>query len=217
MKTKSIALRILPATLALLLAAGCASTGNDKAASTNAALMQAAISIDGGSALIDQTIASLNDLVSNPQPDLKPQLKTFSAHVDKLGAIAKDVEAKTASMQAKGAAFFTHWDAELAGIQNENIRSRSESRKQDVAKSFERIGTNYEEVKATFAPFMSDLRDIQKALSTDLTRDGLDAIKKPVAQATKNAPPVQKALRKLAQEFQDVGLKISATGPAPKE
>jgi len=42
---------------------------------------------------------------------------------------------------------------------------------------------------------------VQKFLSTDLTADGLAAIKDPAAKATKDAVPVKESMGKLSEEF----------------
>ncbi|MEI9960888.1 MAG: hypothetical protein WDM76_07060 [Limisphaerales bacterium] len=73
MKTKKLVLNLFTFATVVALAAGCATTGNDKAASTAKSLAESSNMIVKGNALIDQTLADLNDLVSNPNPDLHKQ------------------------------------------------------------------------------------------------------------------------------------------------
>ena len=47
-------------------------------------------------------------------------------------------------------------------MQNEDIRNRSETRKNEVASRLGRISQRYDQTKTAFMPFMSDLRDVQK-------------------------------------------------------
>lgn len=214
MKTKNLILNLFTLAAAAGLVAGCASTGNDKAASTASALTESSSMIAKGNTLIDQTLANLNDLVSNPQPDLREQFKTFNSSVDKLGSAAKDVSSKAEEMKSQGAAYFKKWDKEMAKMQNEDIRNRSEARKNEVASRFARISQQYDETKTAFLPYMSDLRDMQKFLSTDLTAGGLAAIKDVAAKATKDAVPLKESLAKLSDEFRSLGLSMSPTTPA---
>jgi len=95
--------------------------------------------------------------------------------------------------------------------QNEDIRGRSETRRNEVASQFDRISRQYDETKSSFQPFMSDLRDVQKFLSTDLTAGGLAAIKDTTAKATKDAVPVKESLGRLSDEFKSLGLSMSPT------
>jgi hypothetical protein len=190
---------------------GCASDNYNKSARTAATLSQSSGMITKGTTLIDESLADLNDLVSNPHPDLRKQFEKFNNAVDELGVSEKDIASKAGEMKSQGAEYFAGWDKESAQIQNEDIRSRSETRRNEVASRFDRISQQYDETKAAFRPFMSDLRDVQKFLSTDLTTGGLAAIKDTAAKATRDAVPVKKSLDNLSDDFKNLGLSMSPT------
>ena len=63
---------------------------------------------------------------------------------------------------------------------------------------------------------MSNLHDIRTALSDDLTSSGIDSVKQAVAQANKQVPSLQKAIKKLSADFKALGVSLSATAPAPQ-
>ena len=188
---------------------GCASDNYKRSASTAAALTQSSKMITKGSTLIDESLADLNDLVSNPYPDLRQQFKRFDNAVNELGDSAKDIASKAGEMKSQGADYFARWDKESARIQNEDIRSRSETRRNEVASRFDRMSQQYDASRTAFLPFMSDLRDVQKFLSTDLTTGGLAAIKDTAAKATQDAVPVKESLGQLSDEFKSLGLSMS--------
>lgn len=190
---------------------GCASDNYKNSANTAATLNHSSDMIAKGSTLIDATLADLNDLIANPNPDLRKQFDRFNDTVDRLNVSVRDVIREAGEMKAQGANYFARWDVESAQIQNEDIRSRSESRRNQVAARFDRISQQYDETKTAFQPFVSDLRDVQKFLSTDLTSGGLAAIKDVAAKATNDAVPVKDALAKLAEEFKNLGLSMSPT------
>lgn len=213
MKPSNFRLTVLTlATVALI--AGCTTANYKQGAATASALTDSANRINEGNASIDQTLSNLNDLVSNPQPDLRKQYGKFSSSVDDLGATQRDVDDKAGNMKASGAAYFEKWDLELSKINNEDIRQRGETRKQDVAARFERIATRYSDTRAAFQPFMSDLRDVQRFLGTDLTVGGLAASQTFVAKANGDAVPLRDAYAQLAAEFKGLGLSMSTAGPA---
>ena len=118
-------------------------------------------------------------------------------------------------MKSRGAAYFEQWSQDLATIQNENIRSRSETRQQEVASRFQEIASSYTEVKTAFQPFISDLRDVQRFLSTDLTPGGLAAARKIAAKATVDAVPIRASLAKLAGEFREMGVALTPAAAVP--
>jgi len=191
--------------------AGCASDNYKESATTAVELNQSSGMITKGNRLIDESLADLNDLVSNPNTDLRLQYKRFDISVNELGVSAKDLASKAGEMKAQGADYFAKWDKESAQIQNEDIRSRSETRRNEVALRFDRMSEQYAEAKLAFRPFLSDLRDVQKFLSTDLTAGGLAAIKDTAAKATMDAVPVKESLLKLSAEFKSLGLSMSST------
>jgi hypothetical protein len=191
----------------------CASDNYKKSEHTATALDEAAALGTKCNMLIDQSVAVLNELVSNPAPDLRKPFNNFNKTVEALSVAADEFAKKTDEVKAEGANYFQNWDKETIQIQNKDIRNRSEARKNDVAARFQLMAQHYDEANAAFRPFLSDLRDVQKFLSTDLTADGLAAIKDTVAKATRDAMAVKESLRKLSDEFQSLSLAMSPIEP----
>ena len=118
-------------------------------------------------------------------------------------------------MRERKTQFFDQWDRDLATIHNENIRARSVQRKTEVMARFNKVEASYGQVQTAFGPFMSDLRDIRTALTTDLTPAGVAAIQEPAKKANQDAQPVRQALTQLAAEFRELGVKLSASTSQP--
>jgi hypothetical protein len=216
MKTNKLILNLFILATAIGLATGCASTGNDKSASTVKSLAKSSKLVDKSTVLIDQTQAKLNDLVSNPNPDLRKQFDAFNSSVNDLGSTALEVSSEAGEMKAQGAAYFTKWDEETAKIQNEDIRHRSQERKQEVAANFARISQQYDDTKTAFQPFMSDLRDVQNFLNTDLTAGGLAAIKDAKAKSASDAIPLKESIGNLSEAFKGLSLSMSTASGVTK-
>lgn len=215
MKIKKLILNLFTLIIATGFITGCASSDNyKKGASTAAALTKSSDMITKGNWFIDESLASLNDLVSNPNPDLRKQFKAFKASVNNLDSTAKDVASQAEEMKSQGVAYFAKWDKEAAKMRNEDIRNRSEDRRNEVASRFGRISQQYDETKTAFQPLMSDLRDVQRFLATDLTAGGLAAIRDVAAKANRDAMPVKASFGKLSEEFKGLGLSMSPTVPA---
>jgi hypothetical protein len=197
----------------LLLCAGCASTGYEKATQTSTSLQEAARDIDHALLPIDNAVAMLSDLVNNPQPDVTPQFKKYSAAVTKLESMADDVRSHASAMREQGTAYFKVWDQELAKIQNEDVHSRSLERKNAVAARFEKVRASYARTSTEFAPFMADLKDIRRALATDLTSGGIASVKDLASKANSKVPPLRESLIGLSTDFRSLGVSLSTTTP----
>ncbi len=185
-------------------------------AQTASGLKASAERIEAARAKVDDLLTSLNDLSTNPAPDLRPQYTRFSAAVDEVESMAKAVAKSAEDMTAKGQAFFDEWDKKLATIKNEDIKARSTQRKEAVVASLESVKAGFQQARATFQPYMSDLKDIQAALKIDLTKAGLESVKPDIAKANQDAVPLKDAVTKLVAEFKTLGVALSPVTEAPK-
>ncbi len=215
MKQSTILILLSYVTMAALATAlaGCASNNYEQGAKTGANLTAAADKIAAGNGKIDATMASLNDLISNPQGDLAAKYSKFSDNVNDLQSTADSVDARVNDMQGSSDKYFKAWDEQLAKINNEDIKSESAEQKKAVMDKFSDIKTSYSQAKEAFKPFMSDLKDIQTALGTDLTSSGVTAVASAAKKANKKSVPLKKSLDKLSQQFRDLGLAMSSQTP----
>ena len=162
---------------------------------------------------LDKTLASLNNLVTQPQADLRPQYKDFAANVAAVQSAAKDLAAARSKIAADQTDFFAKWDQQIAQMQNQDIKALSQSRRDEVARNLTTIKTSYAQTDMAFKPFLADLSDVQKYLSVDLTTAGLAAIKGPVAKTGQDAVPLKASLTKLAGDFKTLGASMSSVSP----
>jgi hypothetical protein len=210
-RMKNPKLSLVTLVTVVLFISGCATENYKNSVSTAAALNQSSEMIATGNLLIDLSLANLNGLVSHPGSDLRQQFKAFSASVHDLSSTARDTANKAVEMKSRGATYFARWDEESAKMRNEDIRTRSEDRRNEVALRFDRISRQYDATKISFEPFMSDLRDVQRFLATDLTAGGLSAIKDVSEKANRDAVPLKASMAKLSVEFQGLGVAMSPT------
>ena len=207
---------LVPLSLALALGVGgCASTGFEKGNQTAANVQSAADQISALPGLIDGTLTSLNDLVQKPAADLRPQYKAFVENLATVQATAKSVAETRRAMGERDKEFFAKWDEQLALIKNEDIKARSQGRKDEVKQQMLALKKSYTEAEMAFHPFLSDLKDVQKYLSIDLTTGGLASIKDTVDRVTQNAGPLKGSISKLAEDFRTLGFSMSSMTPAP--
>jgi hypothetical protein len=195
------AVRVFICLLALVEFSGCASANYQKADDASDSLRKAAIQINAENRNIDVTLASLDNLVNRPAPDLKPQFKGFSKSVDRLAASARRAEKAAEVANQKSAEYFRDWDKETVAINFEAVRDQSVSRKTQVSNEFNTVNQRYRENQAVIEPLISYLQDIRRALSTDLTRGGLQSVKPLVDNAEQNARKVQTALARLTMDL----------------
>jgi hypothetical protein len=207
-----------PVALALVLAAvaGCASGNYQKGADTSAKIIASADKITASETNITATVAALNDLVNVPQGDLVPKFANYNSCVNDLQTMANDINKRVDEMSKTGKVYFDTWDQQIATINNTDIKNASSQRKAAVMAQFTDIKRSYLETKMAFDPFMSDLKDVQTALSNDLTVGGVSSVKSAADKASGEAIKLKTSMDKLAGQFRDLGTAMAASGPAPQ-
>ncbi|SRR5258705_6545080 len=213
---KPIRIICLTSTALALVLTGCKSANYQKGEAAASGLKDAAAKVETGEKKVDETLGAMNDLVQNPQADLRPQYKKFSSGVDDLGALAKHVKQSFESMSARGKSYFAQWEKETAAIHNEDLRAQSVTRKAEVSTALENVKRLYAETEIAIQPFMLDLRDIQKYLGTDLTTGGVATLKNTATKATANGTKVKDSLNHLAAEFRKLGVSMASSAEPPK-
>ena len=195
--------------------AGCATSGYEQGEKTATSLQQTASEIELAKGQVQNSLDALNSLMQKPGADLRPQYKTFSSSVSAIVATASRMSAKADAMKASGQAYSELWDANIATIQNPDIRSSSAARKKSVMDSLAVVQSSYQTTMSKFNPFLSNLQDIDKALSADLTPGGLDAMKDIAKQANSNGTDLIASLNTLGSDCRDLAGKMSTVSVKP--
>ena len=170
----------------LLLAAvtgltGCATTGMQRSANTGTTMQTVEREIQMAVAQIDVTAASLEALVRPGQSNIKKAFKRYSADVEKMDDLNKDLFKHVDKMSAQGKEYFEEWQTQGSNFSNPEIQTLSEQRRAEQSAVYARISEASVGVKGASKAYMSDIKEIQVYLSNDLTPKGVEAIT-PVSQ-----------------------------------
>lgn len=196
--------------LAALCLAGCTSANYQKGDAAAYSLEKAAAEVQVESRVLDLTVASLKELYNNQGPDLKQPLQHFSACLDRLIAAAHRTDLTGQEMARKNAAYLQAWEKQLATIDYEHIRNLSQQRMVEVSNRFDVVNRRYLESQAAVQPTIGYLVDLRRALSSDLTPEGVASMKTVVENADANAAKVQSALGALSTELANSGNRLSS-------
>ncbi len=204
------ALLVCLGAVAALGLAGCQTAAYKKGDAAARAAQAASAQIQAVSTNLEATTGALNDLVNQPAEDAKPQFRRFSDALDRLLASAKRADADVARLGRENTAYMQAWDKEIASIQDQDIRNRSETRKAEVGAQVISADRQYNEAWNDRQPVLGYLQDIRKALSTDLTRSGLMAVQPWVVKVNENARTVQTALAQSGTEMDTLAARLSS-------
>jgi len=201
---------VLTLLAAATLLTGCGTTSAYKQADkTGAGIADFRAEIVSANKAIDATMRSLDDLAATANTNPRGAFARFSKNVKNLESTAAKMQKRSLSMQQKGQAYFKQWEQELATVNNPEVRRLAEQRKAKLQETFASIRKYTEPLKAQFDPWMSDLKDLQKYLSQDLTIAGIDAAKGLLAKTSNEGTEIQKSMDALVSELNTIAAALT--------
>ena len=115
-------------------------------------------------------------------------------------------------MQGDGQRYFEGWQADINSISNESLRKKAQKRLNSVKKSYDKVAVEMKDAAEKFQPFLSDLKDVQKMLSNDVTPGGVKAIKGTVRSANWNYKSVNASINDAVSEMTKMEKALSSQG-----
>ncbi|MDL2716815.1 MAG: DUF2959 family protein [Acidobacteriota bacterium] len=164
-------LRLGLGTLSLGLIA-CASSGPSRSAKAVETMEEAHAGLTKVRTQIDQTLASLGDVMNASPERLRPTYNRYSKDVDRLRADAVETKKRFQSMKTKKNDYIAVWGKEQGHVSDPELRQVGDSRRSEVRANLDRVIESLTVATETFDPFLSNLGDVQKVLGNDLTPAG---------------------------------------------
>jgi hypothetical protein len=215
--TKLVALAASTVAATVLLT-GCGTTsGYKQADKTGEGIAAFRDEIVKGKAAIDATMKSLGDVAATANTNPRKAFEQHSKDVANLESTAAKIRKRAQDMKDQGQTYFKQWEQQLTAVQNPEIRKLAEQRKAKLQDTFEAIRKYSEPLKAQFDPWLSDLKDLQRYLSNDLTIAGVDAAKSLFAKATNEGLEVQKTMDGLIAELNTIAATITPASVEAKK
>jgi molecular chaperone GrpE (heat shock protein) len=141
------------------------------------------------------TMSSLNALLATkPGDDLRPAYEAYVDNVDKTKRAAATTQQRVDQMNNDSANYFSSWKSDNDNISNSQLQKVANHRLEQVQKNYANAIASLQAASDKFTPFLSDLSDIQTALSNDLTAKGLKAAKGVFEKANHDHGEVQKEI-----------------------
>jgi len=196
-----------------LLSAGCANKGILKSKDTSSTVSDVASQVEMTRQQLVNTTNALSVLTRQPTYDLKGALDRYKASVDGLEKSLKGLSSEAEGMRGEGQKFFATWDAQLAKIQDENMRAKSIARQQELGEKFTAVQQQYTSVQQDFRPLISRFRDIERIVRVDKTPTGIQTVQEFAKAAEGDANTLKQTLDKLSQNLHTMSGALAAANP----
>ena len=203
--------------IATVALTGCSTTsGYKQADKTGAGIADFRVEITKAKAAVDATVSDLGQVAVTAHTHPREAFEKFSKSLANLESVSAKAKKRGDEMKAKGQTYFKDWEKQLEQIKNPEIRSLAEQQKAKLQAAFESIRTVAAPLKEQFDPWMSDLQDLQKYLSSDLTVSGVDAAKGLFAKTQTEGFQVQKSMDALVAELNTVAATLTPASAKAK-
>jgi hypothetical protein len=174
-----------------------------------ASIKDARIEATRASEQLKATLDALTALTKQKEGDLRPAYNAFAAEVPKTEAAAAWTRTRVQWMNSDGQQYFLAWQKTIDGTANESLRKKAQKRLDAAKKSYNKVLVSLTGAREAFQPFLSDLADIQKILSKDVTPAGVKSVKGTVSDANWRHKSVSSAINSALKEMQKMEQSLS--------
>ena len=216
MKTMKTIYSTLTGLAVAAMLSGCATSGYKQADKTGAGIASFRDEVVNLKHAVDGAMENLNDTAETAATDPRKAFQAFAKSVDKVESARAKVGKRAADMKAAGDAYFKQWEAQLANINNPEIRNLAQERKAKLNVIFGKLRPLVEQSKADFDPFLADLKDLRTFLNQDLTIAGVDAAKGIIQKTRDHGVVLQKSLDGLIDEMNSIAAQLTPAKMAEK-
>jgi len=177
---RSILASVAVGIVAPMILVGCSTTASlpPKIAMGLEGLRTEGVSLRGQ---VEKTVGALNELMSKPQADLSTQYQSYTHELGILENKLEQAREQRAATENVVREQFMAWDENLKQLKNEQTRASAAERRTATDATYSAIQQKIAELKKAWAPFSIDLKDIRQYLKSDLSKEGLQAMR-PTAQ-----------------------------------
>ena len=183
---------------------GCATTGMDRSQKTSNSIREVDSELRKMIVQIDLTAASLDSVVSPGQPNLKKSFDKYSDDLAKLDKEGKKVIKRTDEMKSSSKEYFGEWEKQGDSFTNDEIRELSAERRTRLAEIYARVPAAAAGIKGTYHAYLTDLKEIQQFLSTDLTPKGVEVITPVARKSVQDLDSLKASLRPVIAALDEI-------------
>ncbi len=153
---------------ATLLAAGCATEESSRPApQPGEGLAEHRQLLRRASQAIAQARSCLDRVSAQTNPCPPRLVAALAEQVQDLQVKSLKVRSRWQAMQARGEAYFEHWQESLARVKDPKVRELAAGHRAELQQSFARLKANAQQAREAFNPFLAGLRSLQLALEKD--------------------------------------------------
>jgi chromosome segregation ATPase len=124
---------------------------------------------------VDDMVGAMSQLASAAPDKLASAYRVFNRQLSQTVKQADAARGRANEMRERWRDYIDNWEKEAERLSTPGLQANAAERRQAVEKNYDRLRDAAHAMDQAYQPFLTHLRDIQKALSLDLTPAGIQA------------------------------------------
>jgi hypothetical protein len=150
---------------------------------------------------LQNTVDAIDALSKQKGGDMRPTYDTFVSQIGKTETAAAWTRNRLGRMLSEADNHFGTWQRDIDSISNSDLKKKAQKRLTSVKKSYNNVIKDMQEAAPRFQALLSDLSDIQKTLSNDLTQGGVKASRRSISDAQWNLKSARRSINDAIEEL----------------
>jgi hypothetical protein len=201
---------------ALVLLAGCTSTGAQNVEATSERLGEFRTNVEKLKTEVSSAAASLATLVENANNDPKPAAKKFNSDAEAVESSYDSAKDRLAKVRADADKLFVTWSENAKSISDPELQRLSEERRKKLGDALENFMKQGQEALDEMKPFVHTNKDLMKYLAQDMTPAGIEGLKGKSKDQSKAAESIAEELDDLIEATSKTSTEFATATPPPK-
>jgi type IV pilus biogenesis protein CpaD/CtpE len=191
--------------------AGCASggkqSGGEKAFET---FQRTQIGLTQAQQQVDKIMTTMDQFQYSG--NLNNAFQNYKAAVAELDKSAVQAKRRADAMRENAPMYTAKWQKEMDSISDPSIKASVESRREAVRANFAQVRAAADDARQAYEPFMRDLKEIQQALSINLSPAALPGLKPAMDRARSEGQTLKAKLSALQKQLDNIERGMTASG-----
>jgi hypothetical protein len=155
---------------------------------------------------VDAMVAVMDRLASAPA-NLPEVYKAYVDEVSQTAWQAEQAQQRAERMRVQWQQYINAWENEISRLSTPELQAGAAQRSEVVRENYERLRDAARAMQEAYQPFITQLRDIQRVLSLDLTPAGVEVAKPAFDAARKSAANVKERIEAFVLDINDVSFR----------
>lgn len=186
----------------------CSTTGLQRSENVQSSMESVDNDIKSIVVQLDAINSSLDELTKPGQADLKKAFDLFSDNASKIKNMEEDFSKNATRMENSIKTYLEEWDKDSQQYDNPDIQRRSDERREALGETYDNIAENNVGVKDAFQEYVSDINEIERFLSNDLTSDGINSIESISEEVVENGSNLKNELQNLQSAIEQARIEM---------